>query len=147
MRQGSSQEGELILRLLGQIRDLVDETIGLLGKTNRPAKTKVGNRTPKAPPADSSKLDYGMPIRAFFKKYQAGLSGPKKFTLLVAYLSKGNLQKSVPTADLRKNWNKMKGLLGFEFNTFYSTSAKDSDWVNAERNSYRLRPSWKEIFN
>jgi hypothetical protein len=47
MRQGSSQEGALILRLLGQIRDLVDETIGLLGKTNRPAKTKVGNRTPK----------------------------------------------------------------------------------------------------
>jgi hypothetical protein len=147
MRQGSSQERELILRLLGQIRDLVDETIGLLGKTNRPAKTTVGNRTPKAPPADSSKLDYGMPIRAFFKKYQAGLSGPKKFALLVAYLSKGNLQKSVPTADLRKNWNRMKGLLGFEFNTFYSTSAKDSDWVNAEKNSYRLRPSWKEIFD
>jgi len=147
MRQGNSQEGELILRLLGQIRDLVDETIGLLGKTNRPAKTKVGNRTPKPPPADSSKLDYGMPIRAFFKKYQAGLSGPKKFTLLVAYLSKGNLQQSVPTADLRKNWNRMKGLLGFEFNTFYSTSAKDSDWVNAEKNAYRLRPSWKEIFN
>jgi len=147
MRQGSSQEDKLILQRLGQIRDLVDETIGLLAKTNRPAKTKTRNRRSNPPPADSSNLDHSMPIRAFFKKYQAGLSGPKKFTLLVAYLSKGNLQKSVPTADLRKNWNKMKGLLGFEFNTFYSTSAKDSDWVDAEKNSYRLRPSWKEIFH
>lgn len=146
MQQGSSQDE--ILRRLEQIRDSVDETIRLLGKTNRRPKARARVQLANNPPADiRSRLDFGMPMRAFFKKYQPGLSGPKKFTLLVAYLSKGNPQKPVPAADLRKSWNKMKGLLGFEFNTFYSTSAKDSDWVDAEKNSYRLRPAWKEIFH
>ena len=146
MQQGSSQDE--ILRRLEQIRDSVDETIRLLGKTNRRPKARARVQPPNNPPADiHSRLDFGMPMRAFFKKYQAGLSGPKKFTLLVAYLSKGNPQKPVPTADLRKSWNKMKGLLRFEFNSFYSTSAKYSDWVDAEKNSYRLRPAWKEIFH
>ena len=41
-----------------------------------------------------------------------------------------------------------KGLLGMKFNRFYSAAAKNSDWVNTQKNGlYHLRPSWKDIFH
>jgi len=77
------------------------------------------------------------------------MSGPKKFTLLLAYLAKGDLKKVIALEEIQKQWNKMtaKSLLGMEFNRFYPASAKENDWVNSEKNgSYNLRPAWTAIF-
>jgi hypothetical protein len=97
----------------------------------------------------SDNMDFSMPIRAFIKKYSKRLSGPKKFTLLVAYLSQGDLEKEVKLTDVVENWDKMrsKNLLGMQFNRFYAITAKDNDWVKTKKHGiYSLRPSWKGIF-
>ena len=41
-------------------------------------------------------MDFTMPLRAFVKKHGQGLSGAKKFTLLIAYLTGGDSNKTVP---------------------------------------------------
>lgn len=90
-----------------------------------------------------------MPIRAFIKKHGSNLSGAKKFTLLLAHLTKGDRSKRVPLAAIEKHWNKMKakGLLGMKFNRLYTAQAKENDWVHTEKAGlYYLRPSWNEIF-
>ncbi len=91
-----------------------------------------------------------MQIRAFVKKYAKNMSGGKKFTLLVAYLTKGDASKRVALAAIEKHWNKMtaKGLLGMKFNRLYTSRARENDWASTEKTgSYHLRPAWKEIFD
>jgi hypothetical protein len=94
-------------------------------------------------------MDFSMPIRAFIKRHGADMNGAKKFSLLLAYLTKGDASKRVSSLEIEKHWNKMtaKGLLGIRFNRLYSATAKENDWVNAEKGgSYYLRPGWNEIF-
>jgi hypothetical protein len=71
-------------------------------------------------------LDFSLNERAFIKKHAKGLSGPKKFVLLVAYLAKGQASKAVTIKELTKNWNRMtsSNLLGGKFNPFYTNVAK-----------------------
>lgn len=91
-----------------------------------------------------------MPIRPFVKRYGARLNGQQKFTLLVAFLAGGDINKKVPLEEIEKEWNRMtgKGLLGMKFNRFYTGRAKENDWVNTEKTGlYHLRPSWKAIFD
>ena len=63
-----------------------------------------------------------------------GLSGPKKFVLLVAFLAKGRTGISGKNS---KKWKiagrTMTGLLGGKFNRFYSNSAKDNGWEPTPR--------------
>lgn len=76
------------------------------------------------------------------------MSGPKKFTLLVARFVKGDLKKEIALSEIRRNWNKMsaKTLLNMKFNLFYPSQAKENDWVESKRKGfYNLRPDWKEI--
>ena len=41
-----------------------------------------------------------------------------------------------------------KGLLGMKFNRLYTSQARENDWASTEKTgAYRLRPSWKAIFN
>ena len=91
-----------------------------------------------------------MSMRPFVKKYSGGMSGPEKFTLLLAYLTKGDATKTVALSDIENQWSRMtgKGLLGMKFNRFYPSQARDNDWASTEKaGAYRLRPSWKAIFN
>jgi len=91
-----------------------------------------------------------MPLRPFIKQYGVGLSGPKKFTLVLAHPSGGTPTKKVALEDIQRRWNRMtaRSLLGMKFNRFYSAAAKDNDWVNTEKSGlYYLRPSWKNIFH
>ena len=93
----------------------------------------------------SRPLDFGMQERAFIKRNAAGLSGPKKFVLLVAYLAKGNLGREVLLKDVAQHWNRMTApsLLGGKFNRFYSNSSRENDWVETKKPGvYSLRPSW-----
>lgn len=94
------------------------------------------------------KLDFSINIRAFVKRFAANKSGPKKFVLLLAYLTKGELGKDVALSDIRKEWDKMKGksMLG-KFNRNYSNTAKTKSWVNSsEYGTYCLTDSWQESY-
>jgi hypothetical protein len=40
-----------------------------------------------------------------------------------------------------------ENLMGSDFNTFYSTTAKENGWINAKKQGiYVLRRSWQDIF-
>lgn len=79
------------------------------------------------------------------KAYAKGLSGTRKFALLVAYAAKGQVGKEVELNDVHKRWNKMTGLLGGKFNGFFSNTAKDDGWVDTRKKGiYVLTSSWKE---
>lgn len=93
-------------------------------------------------------LDFEIPLRPFIKRYAMGLSGPKKFVLLLARLTKGDENKEILLAELRAQWDKMKGasLLGLKFNRFYSAEAHENNWVESTgRGMYKLRPEWRKI--
>lgn len=93
-------------------------------------------------------LDFSMPIRAFMKKHANRLSGPRKFVLLVAYLTKGDLNKRVSMIEVKKRWSRLTSLLGGEFNGAHSSRARENDWVNTEKAGlYHLRPGWKAILS
>jgi hypothetical protein len=73
------------------------------------------------------------------------MSGREKFTLILAYLTKGKPKTATKLEEIMAAWNKMKGTLG-DFNLAYTTRAKDKGWVDSPKTgSYELRPSWKEI--
>jgi len=57
-------------------------------------------------------------------------------------------KKEVELKEIEKKWNSMTSLMDrMEFNRFFSSQAKDRDWVESKkRGFYRLRPSWKGIF-
>jgi len=96
--------------------------------------------------APSGDLDFSLNERAFVKRYRTNKSGPKKFTLLLAYLAKGQVDKNIGLSEIKKRWDKMKGrsLLG-AFNMFYPIEAKTQGWVNSkERGAYSLSKQWKE---
>ncbi len=90
---------------------------------------KAKGKIVKARPVQITKtknvsLDFDLSPRAFMKKIGAKhLSGPVKMTALIAYLSKGDIEAPVKAADARKQWVKMKSILG-KFNTFYFTPRK-----------------------
>jgi hypothetical protein len=98
---------------------------------------------------DARQVDFSSDIRAFVKRYAKGMSGPQKFTLVVAHLTKGDSSKRILLEELEQRWNKMtaKGLLGVKFNPAYSARARENDWVATEKSgSYYVRPSWRAIF-
>jgi len=129
-------------------RHLLDEALAFARNANATAPRREKPTQQRGKP-NVGTVDFSMPLRPFVKKYCNGMNGPKKFTLLVAYLTKGDPQRRVTLAEVVKNWDKMtaKGLLGMKFNHQYSATAKENDWTHAEEfGSYKLRPSWKSIF-
>jgi len=85
--------------------------------------------------------------RAFVKRYASGKSGPKKFTLLLAYLAKGQVNSNIELSDIKKHWNKMtaKNMLG-KFNMFYPNDAKTRGWIDSkEYGAYNLTNEWKKL--
>jgi hypothetical protein len=134
-----------IVAKLQEINRLVSECVALCELT--PTKTAP---LKKAERRETLSVDFSIPIRPFVKKYAPGLSGPKKFTLLVAYLTQGDSKKTISLEDVKGQWNNMtsKSLLGMKFNLFYSSSAKDNDWVHTPSTAtYAVRPSWKNILS
>ena len=147
-KENNKDTSDLIERL--------EQAQGLLNEALVLARKGVGKKAPSKEPHYAKKksslksLDFSMGIRGFVKRHAKGMSGPKKFTLLLAYLAKGDLKKTIPFVEIKRHWNNLtaKSLLGMEFNSFFPSSAKESDWVKTEKNgSYNLRPSWKAIFN
>ena len=92
-------------------------------------------------------IDFSINERAFVKRYTTDKSGPKKFTLLLAYLAKGEIDKNIQLSEIKKHWGKMtsKALLG-KFNMFYPNDAKTRGWIDSkEYGSYNLTNEWKAI--
>lgn len=95
----------------------------------------------------SNEVDFSPNIRAFVKRYVADKSGPKKFTLLIAYLAKGEIDNEVELSEIRGHWNKMsaKSLLG-KFNRFYANEAKTQGWVDSKKHgAYCLTKEWRNV--
>jgi hypothetical protein len=72
---------------------------------------KRPQRQPKAAPAKAAgkaPINFATPIRAFVKLHARDMSGPQKFALLVAYLTKGDGKKQLPMTDVQKNWNRTR---------------------------------------
>lgn len=128
---------------LEQIKRLVEECLSGLEEHSPGLKQSKVVRPSKM--NDNLKLDFSMSLRAFIKRYAGGISGPKKFTLLLAYLTKDDTSKNIKLEEIKKHWS--KGLFGGKINSFYSTQAKSNDWIDSrKKEEYSLRPSWKEIF-
>ncbi len=134
---------------LRKIEILVQECLADLSVEVADVKKKTARIAVKAATSviDGNKIDFSVPVRPFVKKYAKDMSGPKKFTLIVAHMSNGNLEKKVDLTEVEKAWNSMTAILGMKFNRFYTQTAKDNDWVISEKKgTYSLRPSWMEIF-
>lgn len=92
-------------------------------------------------------IDFSINERAFVKRYATDKSGPKKFTLLLAYLAKGEVDKNIELSEIKKHWGKMtsKALLG-KFNMFYPNDAKTRGWIDSkEYGNYNLTNEWELI--
>lgn len=134
-----------LIQKLNQAQIIIAECLTDLGgkEVVRPIKGD-----PKVGEDSEAEVDFSKPFRPFVKKYAKGKSGPKKFVLLVAYLTKGDVSQSISLNDVETQWKKMKSLLGSDFNRFYSSQAKDRDWVDSPKQGfYILRPNWKDVLN
>jgi hypothetical protein len=99
-------------------------------------------RRGKPTPTRSVDDDFSLPARAFMHRHGRGRSGPQAFALLVAWLAKGETVREVALEDVRREWERMTGLLG-EFATVYATRAKNQAWVdNPKRGVFVLLPDW-----
>lgn len=127
--------------IISRIERLEAEVFGDKAKRAKDnAKTPVKTKNPK--------LDFSINIRAFVKRFATDKSGPKKFVLLLAYLTKGEIGKNVVLGDIRKEWGKMSGknLLG-KFNRFYPNEAKTQGWIDSkEYGTYCLADTWQESY-
>ncbi len=97
---------------------------------------------------ENALLDFSLPLRPFMNKYSTGMSGSKKFALLVAHFAKGELDVPVERASVADAWSKMTGLLNGKFNPAHENRAKDSGWVYVPAfGKVALLRNWKEIFS
>jgi hypothetical protein len=138
-----------LVEKLTRIKLLADECLRDLAVSQRQQRVGAVPTAKVKSVHVTSDLDFTLPIRPFIKKYAAGLSGPKKFTLLLARLVERDLQKEISLLEVEKAWNGMTSLMGgMKFNRFYSQQAKDNGWVDTKKKGmYTLRPTWKEIIS
>lgn len=93
-----------------EIKALVDRCLADLDFT-KPRRAVKANR--KANSASAIQIDLDVPVRAFVKKYAKGMSGPKKFTLLLARLAQGDLKAEIALSQIESSWNKMRGYIAY----------------------------------
>ncbi len=100
------------------------------------AQTADGPRVPQP-------SDFSLPVRAFMNRYAKGRTGAKAFTIMVARLAEGEVGRQVRADEIRREWNKMTGILGGPFATMHGTRAKNEAWVDSpERGAFVLLPDW-----
>lgn len=134
---------EKLIAIFQQIRGLVDNAIEDLAGTGR--KIERPNVHQKKQAVNTTRLSFDMNLLAFMSKYARGRSGHQKFTLLLARLAKGSVAQQVPSAELKKQWNKMTAVLGGKYNHAYANRAKAGGWVDTPKHGvFTLSNSWKE---
>jgi len=129
-------ESQELTKILKRI-DRLEEAVFGSGKSQK----KIDKKDTK------SEIDFSLNERAFANRYATDKSGPKKFTLLLAYLVKGQIHKDMELSEIKKSWNRMSGknLLG-TFNMFYPNEAKTRGWVDSKKHGiYFLIDEWKNV--
>ena len=120
----------------------------LIARVEKLEQVVFGNSAPKKKVKIAKGVgesDFSLNKKAFVKRYAAGKSGPKRFTLLLAYIVKGEIGKTTQLNEIKKHWNKMsaKDLLG-KFNAFYSNKAQEKGWIDSKKyGTYCLTKEWK----
>jgi hypothetical protein len=146
MRSANKEADNFVTEQVMRARAILDGVLKHLSSDARPPRKSIPRVAERGP----AELDFSVPLRAFIRKHSDGMSGAKKFTLVLAYLTKGDLEKEILLTDIEKHWNRMtsKTLLAMKFNRFYSAHARENDWTDiAKQGAYHLRPSWKSIFS
>ncbi|MBW8038663.1 MAG: hypothetical protein FVQ85_01540 [Planctomycetes bacterium] len=138
--------GKYIARIEKLEKDL-SQTIGRIEELEKVVSAAGGvqKATQKKGATPSSDLDYSLNERTFVNRYATGKSGPRRFTILLAYLAHGKVDKNVEISEIRKRWNKMsaKYMLG-KFNMFYPNEAKTRGFVDSKQYGfYSLTKEWK----
>ncbi|MGH9862186.1 MAG: hypothetical protein ACRD35_02050 [Candidatus Acidiferrales bacterium] len=133
-----------LIATLQQIKALAEE--GLRAVADRPKPWGRRKKPAEAKSHGPLHVEFDKPLRPFMKSDAKGLSGPKKFALLLSRLTKGDLKKEVALKEIERDWNRMTSLLEMKFNRFFPAQAKDNDWVESKKKGfYNLRPDWKNI--
>ncbi len=74
------------------------------------------------------------------------MSGPKIFTLMVAYFVNKKGTEAASLTDIQGEWSKMKSIIKPKFSSTFALRSRENDWIVSPKNSlYSLRPNWKEI--
>ena len=129
---------------LQQIKLIADECLDAVRQQNKSRTSK--KKSQQHDPQKAVQIDFSKPLRPFMKMYGKDLSGPKKFTLLLSWLAKGELKKEVELSEIERRWNRMTSLLDMKFNRFFPANAKDNDWVESKKKGkYNLRPAWRDV--
>jgi len=145
----SMSNKETIARLL-EARAILDDCVRVLSKSGAQKIITSPKKVSDPKLTQQTKLDFGLNERNFIKTYAKGLSGPKKFTLLLALMARGKVGTDIALDSIRSKWSKMtsKNLMGYEFNLNYPTEAKTRGWVDSKKSSfYHLRDKWMNIFD
>jgi len=134
---------ETIIARLQQVKVLVGELINELKPKGRSTnKTLVISKLRRS---ITPNISFNLSLLAFMNKYSRGLSGPQKFTLLLARLAKGNTKTEIPFQELKRQWNKMKTVMGGAFNPAHANRAKAKGWVDSTKHGfYHVCELWKE---
>jgi len=133
-----------------EVEGTPDQVSAVVEDLKRKARGREAPVPRTSKPEAKAQLDFTMSERHFVKTFGKGLSGPKKFALLVAYVCQGEVGREVALAVVERLWNRMTSdtLLGIKFNRFYPTTAKENGWVvTPKKGVYVLRTSWSEILN
>ncbi len=129
-------ENEELSKIIARIEKLEKAAFGAGGAKTQEQKKNI---------ASIGNTNFSLNERAFVKRYASKKSGPEKFTILLAHLVCGNVDKEIEISEITKHWSKMsaKNLLG-KFNRFYSNDAKTKGWVDSKkRGSYKLTKEWE----
>lgn len=139
-------EHEQLVDALHRIRQIATEA---LSGAAPPQAHTTGRKTAEPDthtrylPPSAFKLN----VLAFIKKYGSGLSGDRKFTLLVAHSTGADAKRCAPLAELKSQWNKMTTVMDGRFNAAYANRAKANGWVDSPKHGeYALSPHWMEVF-
>lgn len=139
-----------VLRQLIEARKIIDSCVESLSDAPNIARIARGSAKDGLQKKIKPQLNFGLNERNFVRTNGKGLSGPKKFVLLLAREAKGKVEVEVKLDVLRTKWNKMtsKGLMGYKFNLFYPNEAKTNGWIDSKKTgSYQLCDTWMEIFD
>lgn len=123
------------------------EIIKRIEKLERVVFGNGKSKVKSTPKISAHNIDFSINERAFVKRYAIDKSGPKKITLLLAYLVKGDVDKNFDLSDIKNHWNKMsaKNMLG-KFNMFYPNDAKNRGWIDSkEYGKYNLTNEWNNV--
>lgn len=131
------------------IRIVVSDDAGHVyeGETDlRPTVARdSGRRRSRSSPKATrhTRIDFGLPQRAFLKKYAQG-SGPQRFAVLLAQMTQGRTGVEVTLDDLVAAWTRNRGVLGGTYRTMYATRSKEKGWSDSrKRGAVVLRADWR----